>query len=307
MISAFFIFPETYAPIVLHHKAKRLRKEIGLKYYTVSERESPALSKLLVISLGRPVRLLLTQPLIQIMSIFLAYNYGILFIVHSTFATLWIEKYHQSVSISGLHYIALALGCITASVIGGFLMDKLWQHLKVRAKGETKPEYRVPLSKYNPVLYFALCSSEETLQIPHISPTSSSKQTSSYLTTTKVIPGAIIIPTSLLFYGWTSEKHLHWILPDLGIALFGAGIILSTQAMQAYVMDSFPVHIASASAASQLLRSIAGFTFPLFAPSMYKGLGYGWGNSVLALGFLVVGWPAPWVLWRFGAVLRGKK
>jgi len=39
-----------------------------------------------------------------------------------------------------------------------------------------------------------------------------------------------------------STDHLQWILPDLSIALFGFGIIISTQAMQAYIMDSFPTH-----------------------------------------------------------------
>lgn len=74
--------------------------------------------------------------------------------------------------------------------------------------------------------------------------------------------------------------------------------------MQAYVMDAYRQYVASASAASQFLRSIAGFAFPIFAPAMYQNLGYGWGNSVLALTFVVIGWPAPFLLWTYGAKLR---
>ncbi|KAL2181144.1 major facilitator superfamily domain-containing protein [Thermothelomyces heterothallicus CBS 202.75] len=37
------------------------------------------------------------------------------------------------------------------------------------------------------------------------------------------------------------------------------------------------------------LRSIAGFAFPLFAPLMYRSLGYGWGNSFLAFVSLALG------------------
>ncbi|KUJ15750.1 MFS multidrug transporter [Mollisia scopiformis] len=251
---------------ILHHKAKKLRKETGREYYTEWERENKSLSHLLAISLARPCRFLLTQPLIQLMSFFLAYNYGILYIVQSTFATLWITRYDQSVSVSGLHYLSIAIGCIVASVGGARVMDRVWKHLKARAEGETQPEYRVPL----------------------------------------MLPGAIIIPIGLFWYGWSAQARSFWILPDIGIAIFSCGIIVSTQAMQAYVMESFIKHVASATAASQLLRSLAGFAFPLFAPKMYQSLGYGWGNSLLAFMFIGIGIPAPLVLWKYGAKLRAK-
>lgn len=45
-------------------------------------------------------------------------------------------------------------------------------------------------------------------------------------------------------------------------------------------------------AAVSFLRALAGFAFPLFAPSMYKAVGYGWGGTILALAVIVVGCPA---------------
>lgn len=222
------------------------------------------LSRRLAMSLTRPCRLLLTQPILQLMSVYLAYNFGILYIVLSTFATLWTKRYGQSETISGVHYIALAIGYTIAAQGGARVTDRVWKYLKARAKGETQPEYRVPL----------------------------------------MIPGAIIIPIGLFWYGWTAQARAFWILPDIGIAIFGCGIIVGTQAMQAYVMDAFSKHVASASAASQLLRSIFGFAFPLFAPKMYDSLGYGWGNSLLAFLFIAIGFPAPLILWKYGAKLR---
>lgn len=58
--------------------------------------------------------------------------------------------------------------------------------------------------------------------------------------------------------------------------------------------------------AGTVLRSMAGFGFPLFGPYMYERLGYGWGNSVLALLAVVIGWPAPILLWKYGEKLRAK-
>ncbi|KAG9522882.1 MFS multidrug transporter-like protein, partial [Aureobasidium melanogenum] len=264
MVCTFIIFPETHAGTILGRKAKALREQTGEQYYTEYDQGNLALSKRLAISLTRPCRLLLTQPIIQLMSLFLAYNFGILYIVLSTFATLWTDRYGQTLSDSGLHYIALAIGYTVAAQVGARITDRVWKHLKARAGGETQPEYRVPL----------------------------------------MFPGAIIIPIGLFWYGWTAQKKLIWILPDIGIAIFGCGIIIGTQAMQAYVMDSFRKHVASASAASQLLRSITGFAFPLFAPSLYAKLGYGWGNSLLAFIFIGIGIPAPLILWKYGARLR---
>ncbi|KAI0384215.1 MFS general substrate transporter [Hypomontagnella monticulosa] len=264
VVIALFIFKETYEVILLNRRAAKLRKSTGNPYYTKAQGASETLKARLSRSLSRPLRLLLTQPILQVVAIFLAYNFGILYLVLSTFATLWIERYGQTQTQSGLNYIALVIGYTIAAQVGGRLMDRLWAYLKGRAGNSTAPEYRVPL----------------------------------------MIPGAVLIPLGLLVYGWTAERHMHWIVPDVGIAILGCGIINNTQALQAYVMDAYREYVASASAASQFLRSIAGFAFPIFAPAMYQNLGYGWGNSVLALTFVVIGWPAPFLLWRYGAKLR---
>lgn len=135
---------------------------------------------------------------------------SILYIVQATFATLWIESYGQSESVSGLHYIAIAFGCIVAGEGGAPLMGRVWKHLKSRAAGETQPEYRVPL----------------------------------------MLLGAIMIPAGLLWYVWSAEARAFWLLPDIGVALFSCGIILGTQSVQAYVTESYPKYMASVTAAS---------------------------------------------------------
>jgi len=70
------------------------------------------------------------------------------------------------------------------------------------------------------------------------------------------------------------------------------------------------------------MRSLAGFGFPLFAPAMYKSLGYGKGDTILAVVAIVVGCPAyvqivhrfdrrltfeahrPWLFWFYGERIR---
>lgn len=77
-----------------------------------------------------------------------------------------------------------------------------------------------------------------------------------------------------------------------GLVIVGAGILICSLTIQSYVIDTYAIHAASALAAVGTLRSIAGFGFPLFAPAMYKSLGYGMGNTVLFLVAVAIGCPA---------------
>ncbi|KAF7588256.1 hypothetical protein BBP40_005942 [Aspergillus hancockii] len=225
---------------------------------------SQSLGRKLASSLARPCWMLATQPTIQMMSIVLAYNFGALYFVLTSFASLWTDRYRQSVLISGVHYITIVIGYTVAAQGGARITDWLWKYLKSKRQGETATEYRIPL----------------------------------------MIPGPALLIVGLFWYGWAAEALAPWIVVDIGAAVFGCGIILSTQAMQQYVMESYREYVASANASSQFLRSIFGFCFPLFAPALYDRLGYGWGNSTLA--FILVGLsaPAPFIIWFYGARLR---
>lgn len=40
-----------------------------------------------------------------------------------------------------------------------------------------------------------------------------------------LIAGAICVPAGLFWYGWSAQRHIAWIMPILGTALFGLGLI----------------------------------------------------------------------------------
>jgi hypothetical protein len=95
-------------------------------------------------------------------------------------------------------------------------------------------------------------------------------------------------------------------MPNIGAAIFGAGCIICFQCMQTYIVDSYTRYAASGVAATVVLRSFAGFGFPLFAPYLYSSLGYGWGNSLLGFLGIAIGIPAPFLFWFYGEKLRAK-
>ncbi|PNY24009.1 transporter [Tolypocladium capitatum] len=263
-----FLLQETYAPVLLDRRKMRLIKETGnTALRTEHDHPERTLAQALGIALTRPFRLLATQPIVQVMSLYMMYLYGMIYLVLSTFPALWAVEYHESPGVQGLNYLSLGIGFFLGAQSCAPLQDRIYAALKRRYApdgGPGRPEFRVPM----------------------------------------MIPGAALVPVGLLVYSWTAQAGTHWIGPNVGAAVYAAGTIISFQCVQGYMVDSYPRYAASAVGAMTVLRSLAGFGFPLFAPYMYASLGYGKGGTVLAACAVVIGWPSPFLLWKYGAKLR---
>ncbi|KAE8312779.1 major facilitator superfamily domain-containing protein [Aspergillus transmontanensis] len=215
-------------------------------------------------ALVRPVRLFTTQPIVMVVALYMGYLFGTTYLLLATFPTVWGTQYGESQGIAGLNYISIAIGSFIGLFLNFILIDRIYRRLKEKSSGIGVPEFRMP-----------------TMFI-----------------------GSGMITIGLFWYGWSVQSHIHWIMPNIGVAIFSAGTMGCLQGMQTYIVDSYTTYAASAMAACALLRSLAGFGFPLFAPYMYRDLGYGWGTSVLAFVSIAIGFPAPLLFWHFGAKLR---
>ncbi|KAE9976393.1 hypothetical protein EG327_008146 [Venturia inaequalis] len=266
-ITGLLFLQETYAPILLKRKAAKLRKESGNPaLYTEFDDPDRKLTTDLRTAFERPFRLLFTQPIVQVISVYMAYNYGLLYLMLTSFPTLWTKRYGESLGIGSLHYIGLGIGLFLGSQITAPLSDRIYKKLKHRNGGIGKPEFRVPL----------------------------------------MFVGAAITPMALFWYGWSAQARTHWIVPTIGAGVFAAGTIINYGCMQAYIVDSYTRYAASGLAATAVLRSLSGFSFPLFANTLFAKLGYGWGNSLLGFVAIAFGIPAPLIFWRFGERLRAR-
>ncbi|KAF9066975.1 MFS general substrate transporter [Rhodocollybia butyracea] len=280
-VAGMFFLQETYAPLLLQRKAAKISQQLTgdsekggspREVRTVySKQEGRTWRELFTKSLARPFTLFWREPIAQVIGIYMAFVYGVFYIYLTNITVIFTTIYHESTGIAGLNYIGLGIGLTLASQINALYMDKIYVYLKNQNKknggtGEGEPEYRVP----------------------------------------SMIIGSIVLPIGLLMTGWAAEKEVSWVVTDVGMAFVGAGIILTFQSMQTYVVDSFTLHAASALAAVSCLRALAGFGFPLFAPTMYNALGYGKGDTILAAFSIAVGWPAPILFWKYGKAIRMK-
>ncbi|KAF2627054.1 MFS general substrate transporter [Macroventuria anomochaeta] len=115
----------------------------------------------------------------------------------------------------------------------------------------------------------------------------------------------ILCPIGLFIYSWTAQAGAHWIAPNIGCVIVAIGMIIGFQCSQAYTTDAYEAkYAASAAAVGAFMRTMCGFSFPLFAVQMYKTLGLGWGNSLLAFMTLGLALVSPVLLWFHGPKLR---
>lgn len=283
------VLRETYAPVILARRRARIVEETGMTELQLVDLEAePSTGKaleqrkslllMLRITLTRPFRLITTQPILQILSLYVMYLYGIVYLVLSTFPALWSTKYHQTPGVASLNYISLAIGFILGSQICAPLQDRIYIAMKCR---------RAMRRRQN-----GEDEEEDGGQPEFCLPT--------------MVIGAIIVPIGLLIYSWSAEQQLHWIAPNVGATLYAAGTIIGFQCTQGYIIHSYGPFAASATAATTFLRSLAGLGFPLFAPIMYSRLGYGKAGSILAGTAVILGWIGPVILWRYGEGLRNR-
>ncbi|KAK8010629.1 hypothetical protein PG990_009594 [Apiospora arundinis] len=263
---------ETYAPVLLRWKRERLSKDTGNNgLHTPYDDPDRTVARTLRTAVARPFRLLATQVIVQALALYMMYLYGLMYIVLVSFPSLFSGPpseggYGELLGIGGLNYLSLGIGFFLGAQICANLQDRIYAALKRRnrANGVGRPEFRVPM----------------------------------------MIPGAVLVPVGLFIYGWTAEYKTHWIGPNIGACIFAAGSIIGFQCVQSFLVDSYTRYAASAVGAATVMRSLAGFGFPLFATSLYDRLGLGWGNSLLAFIGIVIGWPSPVLLWYYGEALR---
>jgi MFS family permease len=188
---------ETFAPTILERKTTRLVKETGNPNLRSKLHRNISRTEFLRLSMIRPLKLLFMSPIVTILSLFMGMTYGYLYLLFTTFPTVFEGRYGFTTGTIGLSYIGIGIGCFLGTVVTGYTTDRIMVHLS--KNGERKPEYRLPA----------------------------------------MIPGAFVIPIGLVWYGWSADKGVQFMMPIVGTAWFGVGLMMIFMPIQMYLVDFY--------------------------------------------------------------------
>ncbi|KAG5356440.1 Polyamine transporter 1 [Yarrowia sp. B02] len=112
-----FLCEETFAPVILANKAAKLRKITGNWGITsLHDQRELDLAEIVNRNVLRPVKMLFTEPTLFLVTLFVAFLYGIMYMALGVYPIIFAEGYGMHQGVAMLTYIGLvigeAIGCI---------------------------------------------------------------------------------------------------------------------------------------------------------------------------------------------------
>ncbi|KAG6148878.1 hypothetical protein E4U37_007198 [Claviceps purpurea] len=237
-----FFLEETYPPVILVEKAAYLRRRTkNWGIHAKQEEIEVDFSELIQKNFSRPLRLLVTEPIILLLSLYMSFIYGILYLFLTAYPLVFVGVHGFTLGKSGLTFFGMILGQLIAGVV--VIVQQPWYNRKLAANhGIPKPEWRLP---------------------------------------SMMAGGVAFAVGIFWFGWTGYTRDIHWAVPAVSGILTGFGLMsIFLQALN-YLVDAYLMFAASAIAGNTLMRSLAGAGFPLFARQMFEGMGIQWASTLL--------------------------
>ncbi|KAM3490371.1 hypothetical protein MY3957_006311 [Beauveria namnaoensis] len=267
-LACVLFLPETYEPVLLERRARRLRAQDPERNKVVAPREleETDLRQLLSVVLARPLRMLFTEPIVACCCAYLGLVYAVFYMSFQAYPIVYQGLYRLSPGETGLTYLSVAVGAAVALPI-------FWNWDGVLARAQARGA--------------AWVRREEYRRLP-----------------LACIGGPLFV-ISLFWMGWSARPGVHFVVPLLAGIPFGMGMILIFFAILNYLVDAYEIFAASANAASSTSRSILAVVLPFATTRMFDRLGIAGACSLLG-GLLAVMCIIPFIfIWK-GEAIRAR-
>ncbi|KAK4101040.1 MFS general substrate transporter [Parathielavia hyrcaniae] len=237
-----FLLEETYPPSILVGKASELRRRtLNWGIHAKQEEIEVDVRELITKNFSRPMRLLFTEPIVLLLSIYMAFIYGLLYLFLTAYPFVFQGVHHMSAGVAGLTFFGMIVGQLIAGVT--VLLQQPWYSRKLAANnGIPVPEWRLP---------------------------------------SVIAGGVAFAAGLFWFGWSGYRADIHWIVPTLSGLLTGFGLASIFLQSLNYLVDAYLMFAASAIAGNTFLRSLAGAGFPLFSKYMFQGMGIQWASTLL--------------------------
>lgn len=265
-IAICFLYDESHHPIILCRKAKYMREKSGnWGIYAAHELLSLDIKDIFTKTIARPLKMLTKEPILLLMTVYNTFVYGILYLMLEAYPYIFEVKKHFYKN-GELPYIGLIVGMGFFTAMMIFILEP--RYIAAVAKNNGKP-----------------CPEERLISM--------------------MISGPIFT-IGIFWFMWAGNYNsVPWIVPTIGGAFIGFGLIGIFLTSFNYLIDAYLLLAASAIAGNTFLRSGFGASFPLFAGYMLKGMGVNWAGLLLGL-FSAALIPVPFLFYKYGKWLRQK-
>ncbi|OTA94508.1 hypothetical protein M434DRAFT_29878 [Hypoxylon sp. CO27-5] len=147
------LVPETYAPILLRKRAEKLSKMTGKVYMSKLDIGKPkkTVSEEFKVALSRPWILLFREPIVLLLSLYMAIVYGTLYMMFAAFPIVFQQQRGWSPGIGGLAFLGIAVGML-CSVSYSVWDNKRYAKTAANHNGNAPPEARLPPAMIGSIL-----------------------------------------------------------------------------------------------------------------------------------------------------------
>ena len=139
------VIPETYAPVILSRRAKELTKRTGKAHMSIIEKRQGKVTPGAAFekAISRPWVLLFLEPIVLLISIYMAILYGTLYMLFGAFPIVFEQNRGWGQGIGGLAFIGVAVGMIVG-VIYAIWDNRRYARVEEEHGGEAPAEARLP-------------------------------------------------------------------------------------------------------------------------------------------------------------------
>lgn len=155
LVLVVFFQEETYGPVVLVSKAaelRRLTRNWGI--HAKQEEVEVDIKELAVKNVTRPLRILFTEPIVLVITIYMSFIYGLLYLNLTAYALVFEGVYGWSLGVAGIPYMALIVGVLFGFLCVVFLNKSYVKKLEAN-NNIPVPEWRLELPMVGGIIFAA--------------------------------------------------------------------------------------------------------------------------------------------------------
>lgn len=199
LLNSLFLL-ETYPPLVLVEKAAELRRRTkNWGIHAKQEEIEVDFRELIEKNFGRPLKILFTEPIVLLISIYTAFIYGLLYLFLTAYPVVFQQIHGFGKGLGGLPYF----GMIVGQLVGGLtiILSQPWYARKLAAN------HNVPVPEW---------------RLPHV-----------------MVGGVAFAVGLFWFGWTGFSADIHWIAPTLSGVLTGFGLLVIFLQSMNYIIDAY--------------------------------------------------------------------